>query len=236
MGLLLSNPSLTNVNVKSYRRMRIQNETDWRVLVEAGRNGRFGSGILVVEPSASGRQPNVTGPVLDWTFPIISVEHPDVSMNPVHGSQLSAEQVAQIVLDSMQLHADDRLGTFSMEPAAIKPEREFVFDGCVAYRVNFHIVGRSAQTPRVAAISVSVDGNPLVNGSFAAGTVTLSCGTPGASIWYTVDGTFPTTDVGGNAGSELYEAPFSVAAGQVLRAVAYADGYNNSSARYALAT
>jgi len=52
--------------------------------------------------------------------------------------------------------------------------------------------------------------------------VTLSCTTPGAVIRYTLDGTDPTMQ------SPVYEAPFAIGDGVVVKAVAYARNLNPS--------
>ena len=55
-----------------------------------------------------------------------------------------------------------------------------------------------------------------------AQTVTLSSSTAGATIYYTTDGTAPTT------ASKKYTAPFSVGASETIKAFATANGYTNS--------
>ena len=63
----------------------------------------------------------------------------------------------------------------------------------------------------------------------AAGTytnsqsVTISDSTPGATIYYTTDGTNPTTS------SSVYSGPITVSSTETLRAIAVAPGYTNSS-------
>jgi beta-glucanase (GH16 family) len=53
--------------------------------------------------------------------------------------------------------------------------------------------------------------------------VTLASATTGASIYYTLDGTTPTTS------SPIYEAPFLVASNLTVNAISTAIGYTNSS-------
>lgn len=56
-----------------------------------------------------------------------------------------------------------------------------------------------------------------------AQSVTLTTATPGASIYYTVDGSTPS------AGSTLYSGPISVASSLTLKAIAIKSGVDNSS-------
>jgi len=53
--------------------------------------------------------------------------------------------------------------------------------------------------------------------------VTLSSTTPGATIYYTLNGTNPTT------ASKLYQGPFALAKSATLKAKAVESGYANSA-------
>ncbi len=218
---LLSASQIETVNVKSYRVMRIKNELDYRTLLTTPRNGRCGAGVIVCQPVASGRNPGVTGPILDWTFPIIAIEQPDINMRPATGTLIECEDLAQRVLDVVHRHADDLQGTFQIESNAIKPETQFVFPGCVSYRTQFSVVGKAIQTPRVANLALAVD----------AGILTLSCPTLAAEVRYTTDGSFPSRAPAGNSASMLYTGPFEVFGGQRVRARAYKQGFNGSAVR-----
>jgi hypothetical protein len=82
-------------------------------------------------------------------------------------------------------------------------------------------------TPPAAAPTFS----PVAGTYASSQTVTLSDATVGATIYYTINGTVPTTS------STLYSAPITVGASETLNAVAIATGYSISpvsSAAYAI--
>jgi hypothetical protein len=64
-------------------------------------------------------------------------------------------------------------------------------------------------------------------GSYSGSTVTVSLSdtTPGATIYYTLDGTTPTT-----TGAAVYNVPISLSESTTVRTIAAASGYNNSAA------
>lgn len=62
---------------------------------------------------------------------------------------------------------------------------------------------------------------------YEAQTVTLSCTTPGAEIYYTIDGTTPTK------GSRKYTEPFRVTETTTVKTMAVRDGWNSGKAEFA---
>jgi hypothetical protein len=64
--------------------------------------------------------------------------------------------------------------------------------------------------------------SPIAGSYTSAQTVTISDSTPGAVIYYTTNGTTPTTN------SDVYGSPISVTATETIEAIATATGYTNS--------
>jgi hypothetical protein len=224
---LLSAENLRSVAVLSYRAKRIANELDYRTFLTTGRNGRTGAFVMVMMPEALSGHRNVTGPILDWDFPVICIEQPDLNLDSQNGTLLSAEEIGQRVMDALHLHADEYYGTFAITGKAMKAEGDFVFPGCIGYRVTLSLsVGRNTQTARCAGVAVAI----------GTGTCTLTCATVGAEIYYTTDGTFPSWSNTVNPSAILYETPFAVVSGDIIRACAYAMGYNASPVRRVVAT
>jgi hypothetical protein len=235
VGVLASDQRLAAVAVKSYRKMRLDSEIDYRKILE-GRgpggpvSGRTGSGILVPMPVASCRNPDVTGPVLDWDFPVVSIEQPAMSFMPQSGTLLSAEDLAQTVLDILQHYGDDKVGVLYSSPnSVIQPEKEYVFPGCIAYRTTLHVVGKSLQTPRVPPVHFL-----LADAGGGNKAVTLTCAMAGVRIKVTTDGSFPSDDLAGNSSSVTYTDVLVLPIGTAVRTAAYAPqgGYLNSMVRY----
>lgn len=69
-------------------------------------------------------------------------------------------------------------------------------------------------------IEAGEDCAPVV-GSYAAGDVTLTCATSGASIYYTTDGSYPGS---ANTAAQSYSAPFPASSGTIVRATAEKSG------------
>lgn len=68
---------------------------------------------------------------------------------------------------------------------------------------------------------------PVAGTYTSAQTVTLSCATDGASIYYRIDGAEPTADT--TDGSLLYSSPITVDASMTIKAMAVKEGMENSA-------
>ena len=88
---------------------------------------------------------------------------------------------------------------------------------------TFSVVGIDQYGTRTPVTTKTVSGLPPTAAptvSYADGMLTLSCATPGASIYYTTDGSAPT------ASSALYTAPFAPTT--TTQCIAMLDGHRNS--------
>lgn len=222
-GALLCYPGLQSVNVQNFRKWVLAKQINLATLYQTVRGGRVGAGVLVEMPKAVCPRPNVEGPVIDWIYPVLVAENPTVNFQNTNGTQITAEQIVQMVLDCVHLLADDFTGTLSADVGCVVPTTEI--EECLAYRVNFKIVGKTRQTQRTKNVAIT----------FSTGMATITC-PDAANIYYTTDFSFPvnTTMVGGST-AQLYTAPFAVATGTVVRAVAYGSLMNNSAVAHAIA-
>jgi beta-glucanase (GH16 family) len=83
-----------------------------------------------------------------------------------------------------------------------------------------HMTATPTPTPTPTAVAPAVTTAAAQNGAVIA---SLASTTSGATIYYTLDGSTPTTS------SQVYEAPFLVASNLTVKAMAAASGSNNSS-------
>jgi glucose/arabinose dehydrogenase/sugar lactone lactonase YvrE len=90
----------------------------------------------------------------------------------------------------------------------------------VAAGYNNSLVGTASYSAAQAATPVFMPASgPITNGTF----VSLSCVTPGAVIYYTLDGSAPSTN------SSIYTAPLAINGGTTVSAFAVASNYLSSS-------
>lgn len=219
-GLLRSYTALRTVNIVRYDKFAIEGMVDWSLIYLSKRHGKTGAGIIVELPYASDEQPNAPGPILNWVFPILAVENPTINRG-TGGTKIKYDILSQMVMDCLHHYTDDGIGSFAVDRDAVKPVDLEPFKGCLCYRTGFKILSRNEQTNRASGVAIAI----------ASGNCTLSSATSAASIYYTLDGSFPGNADGENNASKLYSAPFAVVSGQILRTVAYKSGLNNSIAR-----
>ena len=220
--LIQSAPQFAGINVKQYRKLRLQQNVDWMTLVNTpNSSGKAGAGVIILEPYARSNEIGVSGAVFDWIFPVVSMELPAVNDDGQVGLGITAFRLAQMAIDVVHIHADDLYGTMNVDRESIEDEEKFTLPGCIGRRTNFHIVGKSLKTPLVQTIKIAQFNNKI----------NLSTLTNGASIYYTLDGTFPASSTGINPSTLLYSVPFTVSAGTQIRACGYLANMNPSECR-----
>lgn len=123
------------------------------------------------------------------------------------GTGKSAEKIATRIRQLLHFQSYGRPNTFmfdGMEPIPVDA-------GKVSYGVRFRRSGGDDIITKVVQPSISPESGP------AGQVTTLACGTVDASIWYTTDGSYPSSV---NPEAEQYTAPFTNTAGGLLRVAA----------------
>lgn len=181
--------------------------------------GPVGAGILVEMPEARVTSRNPTGPPLSWTCRIISFEDRNINLTANVGAFIMAEQMAQIVLDALQLQYIYPYGSLTASASnTIAPARDWEtrFPGIVCYGTTMEVENGRTQTNRSANCSIT----------FNAGMCTITCPDPTAEVRYTLDG---TPALKSNPSSIIYYGPFGVASGITVIAASNKTGLLPSS-------
>lgn len=167
-----------------------------------------GAGLLVEMPEGSTAGSNPTGPPLNWDIHVVAFEERNVSWNPATGAMVTAEQLAQVVLDILHLQVYHLFGTISAKVSGtIGPARDWMSlpgkEGLNVWRATLRSTQARDQTPRTQVAQCSFD----------SGQATLACPDPAAVIRYTLDGTAP---VSANPSALQYNGPFAVPSGTLV--------------------
>jgi Fn3 associated len=214
-------PSLIYVPAKAEWKMHLQQEVDVATALQTGRNGRAGALCVVEMPEPESAQNNISGVIEDQHFNVMVIEQVDINMAQ-GGTNIFAEEICQRVKDILHLWADDLYGTIKLAGKTNFVRDANRFPGCMVYSIPFVLPKcKSTQTQRCSTVQI-------VNNS---GVITMTCATVTATIFYTLDGTTPTNQDGGNANSVQYSAPFNANAGTLIRAAAFEPTMNQSEQR-----
>ena len=225
-GILMSAPQLATVNIVEERKFLVNSELEIDAIWQTVRNGCSGDGLLIEIPDIISDSDGVTGPPQQVDLSFVSFQNGDTAFIMPGGGNLFAEQIEQHLVDVLHLLNIGGIGTMRVTGRFSTPARDYA--GINARRTKIVMTPKqTAQTTRVVLPIISV----------TAGVCTITCATPGAAIYFTVDGSFPSNptiavdplrNVPINAKSQPYTAPFAVTAGQLIRAAAYLNGYNVS--------
>jgi len=200
----------------------------------------IGLGIVVQLPVAHVNHPNEAGPVFDDVTVVISIfENSTVNRSvTTNGGNNPTAYAAAMEICGIIHHF-----------APIGVDDEFIITACIPVPddtyVRWEIHAKTQVAIQATRVSIgAVTATPSTPGD-STQTVSLSCATAGAPIWYTLDGTYPSPR---NPTSAIYIpsipgflqteggtyietengptlTPLSVAPGQLLRARAWLAGY-----------
>lgn len=178
------------------------------------RAGKIGACIVLLQPIANTNAAEVAGAILDTEFTFRVLEDPTLNKSD-DGTKIRALTICRRLVGLHHLyHPAGVMGVFVAKTPAIVPVVDAIAP--VAYEVAFTAT-ESGFDPTVKVTTPVI---APVSGA-APQTVTLTCGTAGASIYYTTDGSYPSAV---NPNAFLYSAPFVVGAAAVVRAGAFASG------------
>lgn len=168
--------------------------------------------LIVLRPEVDEIEPNLPGPFFKVRQEIQVIEQPTVNRSS-RGTGIRCGVAAIRTLRSLHLAT---LGSCTLHGVkeAVKPFP--VREGYISYLVSVTGQPSSAVVDKPAGISAEYDDS--------SDTVVLTCATPDARIFLTIDGSYPRP---GNESSQLYTGPVAdLPVGTCLRAAAYAPEMN----------
>lgn len=199
--------------------------------------GKKGAAVIVDRPFREVRSPDASGPEFDLTIPVAVFEMPLLNRATGGTGKTIEEITSKIMHLTHGWRSNPSLGQVYMDKDAVTPV--VGNDKIIVTEIQLRSRMRFVPPIRVAA--------PTFSGNASA--VQISCNTPAATIYYTLDGTFPWsgntaairfgitlitedgTIIVTEDGNELNVAnPFTVTAGTLIRAAAYADAHQGSDA------
>ena len=212
---LLSEPLLTKVCVISQRKQVTLAVTQRKAPHLAGRNGLVGAGILInlpsADPSPDADVPGAQMNTLCWLDILVK---DDISLVLSNGAGITAEEILVITWLLLNQWLNQSVGSGNMFVDGFDPIEDK--QGAYGYRIQIRLRMAQDQPDKVAAPVISFDGN---------GNCTLTCGTAGATIYYTMDQSFPgpwKANPGGTVNkSQIYNGAFPVESGRTILAAAF---------------
>jgi hypothetical protein len=211
----------SDITVLAEREGEIQNKIDRALKAMTATGGKIGLAVVIGVAAAQVNNADAPGPMFDdASFEVLVFEH--VLMNAsASGTKKAAVDAAVRAAQVLHHYRPAPLGqTLYCDKAALTYEglRD---ESTVVYKIRIRVPANHDVLDKVAIPSISSTGTATPQ------TVTLSCGTSGASIYYTTDGSYPRS---GNTAAPLYSTPFVLSQAATLRVVAFKTGYVASDA------
>lgn len=183
-------------------------ENDVQIAMQTVQGGTVcGTVAIVMMPKLIPEARDAAGPRYWVRYAVQVIDYPLYRSQANLGAGVSAEEICDRVRQIMHRFSTGRGQTLffdGMEPVPVQ-------DGQVSYVAYFRCLRADSPATQCATVGISP--------ASGAGptTVTLTCATAGASIYYTTDGSYPSSI---NTAATLYSAPFSAAAAALVRACA----------------
>lgn len=234
-GRISADPAFADICILDNEEGVIAEGVAEKLKLFTSRNGKKGAAIVVARPIRQVQHPDKPGPEFDVIVPVAVFEMPLIN-RATGGTGRTIEDLCSNLLSLLHgWRPSPEVGQIYVGPDAVTPVLET--KTVIASEVQFRTRMQLAPISRVQ--------RPVMAGTAAA--VQLSCNTPAATIYYTLDGSFPWS---GNAAATRYgitlqtedgtiivtqdgdplllATAFSVEPGTRVRVAAYAEGKQGS--------
>ncbi|MDB6022614.1 MAG: hypothetical protein JWQ04_2471 [Pedosphaera sp.] len=205
-----ADPLFANVPALTERIADIDSEIARALGPLNGQSGKTGLVAVVLTPTATVHFQNVFGPFFDEIKIVVRViENVAVNQDPNTGTNVAAADAVERICGLLHhFQPEAANGPITSRRPSITLGKD---PGYLCYECHFRTSGGlSAVPPQVAT--------PVIAES--SGTVTLTCATPGAAMFYTLDGSNAVPRNGA-----IYTAPFTPGPGLTLKVRAWLAGY-----------
>lgn len=193
--------------VFSQRKGITENDIQTRLGALNQKSGLVGLVLIVLMPALSPDPSNTPAPMYFTRYSVQVIDWPALRRAP-GGIGISAETMAERVRQVLHFFSFGRGQTLyfdGMEPVAMSNPNQ------ISYAVHFKKKGADTPVQKVNGVLITPTSGTIPQ------TVTMTCTTPGASIWYTTDGSYPDSL---NPTATKYTAPVLIAAVCTVRAAA----------------
>lgn len=212
---LLSDSYLAEVSVLLAQTGDIEADIEQALAILNERGGKIGACVVVLKPELVPESPDSPGPVSVLKLTMQVIDQPLFNDGDT-GTGLSASQISEHIRKDGHHFSTGRGNVYAFAGQVPVP----VDPGKNSYAVSFtrraaDCPPRQVATPAIAQDSVT-----------APAVITLTCATPGAAVYYTVDGSSPFS---ANAAATLYTVPFNLPAAATVRAAGSLAGYRPSN-------
>lgn len=226
---LTNDPVTGQVKVFSQRKGVTENDIMTRLGALNQKNGVTGMVLVVLMPSLIPSEANTPAAMYSTRYTVQVIDWPAVRRIPTGGVQVTAESMAERVRQLLHFASFGRGQSLFFDGMAPLPMSD---PNQISYGVSFKKLGADTPVPKAGLVTISPPSG------VSPQTVTLTVPTPGASIYYSTDGSYPSS-AGAAATpptSTLYAAPLSITVPTSLRVAAEAPGYQQGDPSPALFT
>ena len=175
--------------------------------LNAGETGKRGLVIVVMLPEVDASEPNLPGPPLDITIELQVIEHPKINRG-TSGTGIRSSVAALRTLSALHLRGLGKVMLMgskeAVRPLQVKP-------GFISHALKLEVPYRGiSPAARCAPVTAAFDSG--------TDTLTLTCATPGSTIYLTFDESTPGPS---NPDGFIYNSPeVGISVGTVVRAMA----------------
>jgi len=204
---LSSDDYFSDVTVLTERTADLENEINRALKVITAKDGKIGVAVVVGRLEARSNNADVPGPHFDKaTNDVIAFENPLFN----GGANGTGKAAVDICVTASQILHHYYAAGIGQTLIARTVDPEEAPEGATAYRLRVETPLDNQILSKVVACTIAPAGGAVPQ------DVTLTCPTDGASIYYTLDDTYPNSTNG-----VLYSAPFTVSVAATLRVVAH---------------